>query len=161
MKFVTDLSKEQIAARLNTYTMPCTFSNFFTGNIFISKFKNNEIRIWKTAKFGNGRGGQLPLTLKLTQEDKQIILKGGFRLPNITIVILILFVSIPWFSIAIPYLMDARLDFWGKLIICLPISIWSVFCFVLFPLFNLMFYEKQQREVLEFLRVHLEVKRVK
>jgi hypothetical protein len=161
MKFITDLSKEQIAVRLSIYTKPYSFSNFFTGNIFISKYKNNKIHIWKTAKFGNGGGGQLPLILKLTQVDKQIILKGGFRLPTITIAILILFVSIPWVNIAIPYLMDASLDFWGKLIICLPISIWTVSGFVMFPLLNLMFFEKQQREVLEFLRVHLEAKKIK
>jgi hypothetical protein len=161
MKFVTELSKEQIATRLNIHTMPYSFSNSLTGNIFISRFKNNKIFIWKTSKFGNGGGGQLSLILKLIQEDKQTILKGSFRLRSTAIAFLAVFVSIPWFSIVMPYLMNPDSGFWIKLFICSIVSLWSVFCFVMFPLFNLIFYEKQQREVLEFLRVHIEAKRIK
>jgi hypothetical protein len=158
MKFETDLSKEQISSILYANTKPYNFSNSSTGNMFISKQQNDKIYLLKTGKTGKGRG-QLPLVLNVIENDNKVTLQGGFRFTRADIVILTIFLSIAWFSFGNVFF-NSDFDLSDQFVVFFLVSIWTSFVIALFLFSNKMLFSNQQKEVLDFIKIHLCAKEI-
>ncbi|WP_010680993.1 hypothetical protein [Acetivibrio cellulolyticus] len=159
MIFESAFPKNKILSILCATTRPLNFSNSMTGDIFLSKSRGDKIYLLKSGKFGVGKG-QLPLIIKLIENDSNTILKCkfGFTLPSI--IILSLFVGFAWSTVLLICVFSPNNDLIGKLIVSSVALIWSLFCFALFPIANVLLFSKQQKEVIVFLESHLCAKRI-
>lgn len=159
MLFTTDYSKEQIISIFHARTSPCDLSNYMTPNIFVSKYKNNKVYLWYTGDIVIG-SGQLPLVIEIINNDGKVTLKCKFGFTMQFMIPLIILVGIAWIFILTTFILTSDMDFKGMLILFFAVSIWTLFVFFQFPVFNAVFYSKRQKVEIEFIETHLGAKRI-
>lgn len=159
MIYESAFTKNKIHSILGVTTRPLNFSNSMTGNIFLSKSRGDKIYLMKSGKFGVGRG-QLPLIIKLIENNSNTILKCKFGFTVPYIILLCLFVGFAWSNVLWICVFNPNFDLIGKLIVSSAVSIWSLFCIALFAIANVLFFSKQRKEVIGYLESHLGAKRI-